>query len=76
MGGAIAAFLSSRLEKVPSFKGSILLAPALAASVPHWLIVAALEHSVVMCAPAAEMPTWLSKVNDNTKTWKDEVISC
>ena len=70
MGGAVATLVSIELQKkgkmAENFRGAILLAPALEASVPHWLVVKALEYTVVQIAPEASMPPWLSKVNDNS----------
>jgi hypothetical protein len=70
MGGAVAAFLSILLENETNYKGAVFLAPALSAKLPSWLVVKLLEFTVGTCTPESEMPTWLSKVSDNTKTWK------
>ena len=69
MGGAVATLVSIELQKkgklTENFRGAILLAPALEASVPHWLVVKTLEYTIAQIAPEASMPPWLSTVNDN-----------
>ena len=70
MGGAIATLVSIELQRkgklAGNFRGTILLAPALESSIPHWLVVKTLEYTIVQIAPEASMPSWLSKVNDNS----------
>ena len=70
IGGAVATLVSIELQKkkevAENFRGAILLAPALDADVPHWLVVKTLEYTIVQIAPEASMPPWLSKVNDNS----------
>ena len=56
MGGGVTVFLAQKLENVYGFRGSVLLAPSLSTSMPHWLIVAVLENTVGTCLPEAEMP--------------------
>jgi len=56
MGGGVAVFLAQRLESIDRFRGSVLLAPSLSTSMPHWLVVSALENTVGACLPEAEMP--------------------
>lgn len=70
MGGGVAVFLAQRLEALAGFYGTILLAPALSTSMPHWIVVALLENTVGSCLPQEEMPSFMNKLSDHRKTWK------
>ncbi len=70
MGGGVAVFLAQRLEVLAAFRGTILLAPALSTSMPHWVVVALLENTVGKCLPQEEMPSFMNKLSDQRRTWK------
>eukprot|EP00602_Paraphysomonas_sp_CaronLab_P003429 CAMPEP_0185024816 /NCGR_PEP_ID=MMETSP1103-20130426/8017_1 /TAXON_ID=36769 /ORGANISM="Paraphysomonas bandaiensis, Strain Caron Lab Isolate" /LENGTH=263 /DNA_ID=CAMNT_0027557881 /DNA_START=241 /DNA_END=1029 /DNA_ORIENTATION=- len=75
LGGGVTAFLSTYITDIPSYMGSVLLAPYLGGTdLPHWMVVAVLRYTMVSCAPGAMMPDWMHKLNDNGLTWKDEEV--
>eukprot|EP00128_Syssomonas_multiformis_P018220 Colp12_sorted_trinity150504_noHs@21786 len=74
MGGAVSTLsgqaMHSQSDTYPNFKGAILLAPALSFKMPNWLLVETLRYTVGTCTPDAQMPEFLSNVNDNSLTFK------
>jgi alpha-beta hydrolase superfamily lysophospholipase len=55
LGGALSTMATLQLQSLPPFKGAILLAPALDAHVPHWLLVNTLRYTVALFNPSGEI---------------------
>mmetsp|Transcript_15817 Transcript_15817/g.26444 ORF Transcript_15817/g.26444 Transcript_15817/m.26444 type:complete len:337 (-) Transcript_15817:674-1684(-) len=81
MGGAVSLLTAHRLSAdeqfknlAPTFRGALLMAPALSFKLPHWLMVETLRYTVGTCAPAGFMPEFLNNVGNNSLTFKSEEV--